>query len=203
MTIPQPRTPGQVQQAMLAEGPDGWAFSRDPDDYEAAVFLAPASEFSLIEASVVSMLPQIDPRQAPQLLTDWERMLGADPCMAANPITDTVTRGNVAYERLTSSGTICAGYFERLALTVGETISITEFPPPMLGVFELGNQGLVQSPEHCGFQVTLMATAVTHFELAVSELGPDALGSFSPSVMECVITNGAPLYAEPFFNYIT
>lgn len=203
MTIPSPRTPLQVQQQILAEGPDGWAFSRDPDDYEAAVFLPLATEMSLIEASALSMLPQIDPRTAPDLLPDFERALGPDPCMAANPITDTVTRGLVAYAKLTNNGTICAGYFENYALSIGETITIKEFPPgTQCGLFECGNAMLVQPPEHCAFQVTLPATNVTHFICGASQAG-DSLGVFTPSPMECVITNGAPLYATPYFNYTT
>ena len=200
MTLPPPRTIDQAQHGILSLLPDGWASSGDPDDYIGASYRPLANEISLIEASAFAMLPQIDPRQAPDLLPDWERMLGADPCMAAHPVTDTVTRGAIAHARLTNAGTICAGYFQRYALSVGETITIEEFPAFDLGTFECGASMLVQPPQHCAFQVTLPATHVAYFELGASQCG-ESLGTFAPSVMECVIRNGAPLYTTPYFNY--
>lgn len=201
MTVPAARTPRQVQQEVLALLPDGFASSRDVDDYNAAVYLPVATELSLIEGSMLSMLPQIDPRQAPNLLPDWERMLGPDPCQAANPITDTETRSQIAFERLTNSGTICAGYFERYALSLGQTITIDEFPAYVLGLVECGRDMLVQPPEHCAFVVDLQTTGTVFFDLGVSQLGIDSLGAVIPNVMECVIRNGAPLYTTPYFNY--
>ncbi len=198
--IPQPRQPHRVQAELLALVPDGWAATRDPDDYGGAIFLPAATEFSLIEASALSLLPQIDPRQAPQLLADWERMLGPDPCQVASQVNDSVAAGLVAFGRLTNAGTICAGYFERYALSIGETITIAEFPGYQLGAVQCGGNELVQPSEACSFQVSLPATNVTQWQCGASCCG-DSLGSFSPSVMQCMIANGAPLYAQPYFKY--
>jgi uncharacterized protein YmfQ (DUF2313 family) len=199
MTIPAARTPRQVQQQLLSEGPDGWAFSRDLDDYEPALFLPAATELSLIEASALSMLPQIDPRTAPNLLPDWERVLGPDPCQAAYPITDTVTRGLIAFERLTNRGTICAGYFERYALSIGETITIEEFPASVCGMSKCGDS-LNPPPGQCDILVTLGSVEVVTAICGISTCG-DSLGTFDRSVMECVIRQGVPLYVTPYFSY--
>jgi uncharacterized protein YmfQ (DUF2313 family) len=200
MTIPFPRPADQVREELIALLPDGAATPHDFDNYWSARLSAPAAEIALIEESAFSMLPQIDPRQAPDLLPDWEQMLGPDPCQVSDQVTDTVTRGQIAYQRLTNRGTICAGYFERYALSIGETITIEEFPAYMLGLAVCGGSMLVQPPEHCSFQVSLPARDVVYFICGASQCG-DALGSFQPSVMECVIRNGAPLYATPYFNY--
>lgn len=199
MTLRQPRTARQVQREMLDLLPDGWASTHDQDAYLGARFLPPATEFALIEQSMADMLPQIDPREAPDLLPDWERMLGPDPCMVAAGITDTVTLGNLAYARLTNAGTICAGYFERLALAIGETITITEFPASVCGMSVCAD-ALNPPPGQCEFLVTLPATHVSTAVCGVSVCG-DAIGVFTPSVMECVIKNQAPLYAVPHFSY--
>jgi uncharacterized protein YmfQ (DUF2313 family) len=202
MTLQPPRSIDQALRGVLSLLPDGWAATRDPDDYEAALFRPLAAEIGTIEVSAFSMLAQIDPRTAPNLLPDWERMLGPGPFAASTPVTDTVTRGLIAYAQLTNAGTICAGYFERMALMIGETITITEFPAYACGAFECGASMLVQPPEHCAFQVTLKATNVEEWVCGASQCG-DSLGVFTPSVMEDVIRNGAPLYATPYFNYIT
>lgn len=201
MTIPVPRTATQVQSAMMDLLPDGEVYSRDPNQYDSALLLPVATEIGTIEASAWSMLPQIDPRSAPNLLPDWERMLGIpnDPCLAANPITDTVTRGLLAFERLTNAGTICAGYFENLALQLGETITITEFPASVCGVMKAGD-ALNPSPGQCNILVTLPKTTVGSFVCGVSTAG-DNLGTFDHSVMECIITQGVPLHVKPYFSY--
>ena len=201
MSVRTPRPVDVVLDEMLALAPDGWASSHDPDDFLGARFRPPANEFATIEQSVLSMLPEIDPRAAPHLLTDWERMLGPDPCLAAAGITDTLTRANLAYARLTNAGTICAGYFERLAASLGETITIEEYPCSMAGLAECG-QPLTPSPHHMTFRVNLTATHVVTAICGVTQAG-EALGSFTPSVMECVIRNGAPLFATPYFHYTT
>ena len=200
MTIPQPRPVDQVLGEMLALLPDGWASTHSPDDYLGARFRPVADAIASIEASALSMLPQIDPREAPNLLPDWQRMLGPDPCQVAAGVTDTVTLGNIAYAQLTNAGTICAGYFERFALSIGETIAITEYPISMCGSAVCGGSAMVPSPEHCTFKVALAATHVTNAICGVTECG-ESLGSFAPSVMECVIKNQAPLFATPYFSY--
>jgi uncharacterized protein YmfQ (DUF2313 family) len=200
MTLPPPRTTDQAQAGIATLLPDGWAATRDPDDYEGALFRPMGQEFSLIEGSLAAMLPQIDPRQAPNLLPNWEQALGLpDPCMAAYPITDTVTRGLLAFERLTNAGTICAGYFERQALLVGETITIQEFPASLCGTMKCGDS-LNPSPGQCNILVTLPTTEVTRFVCGASTAG-DSLGAYDHSVMECIIRAGVPLYVTPYFSY--
>jgi uncharacterized protein YmfQ (DUF2313 family) len=200
MTIPQARTADQALRDTLALLPDGFASTHSADDYLGARFRPAADAFAAIEASVLSMLPQIDPRAAPNLLPDWERMLGPDPCQVTAGITDTVTLGEFAYERLVNSGTICAGYFERLALSIGETITITEFPPSECGSAICGTTRLNPEPGSSAFLVTLPTQTVAKAICGVSTCG-DLLGSFDHSIMECVIRNQAPLYATPFFSY--
>lgn len=200
MTIRQPRSTDAILNEMLAELPDGWASSHSPDDYLGARFRPQADSFAQIEASALSMLPEIDPRSAPHILPDFERMLGPDPCQVAAGVTDVDTRGRIAYARLTNAGTICAGYFERFALTIGETITITEYPAYPLGRMKLATSQLVQPPEHCAFKVSLPATHVVKWICGATPCG-ESLGRFTRSVMECVIRNQAPLYATPYFSY--
>lgn len=199
MTLRQPRSIDQVLSDTLAELPDGWASTHSPDDYLGARFRPLAAEFALTEASLLSMPPQIDPREAPDLLPDWERMLGPDPCQVAAGVTDSETLGNIAYARLTNAGTICAGYFERFALAIGETITITEFPASVCGMSVCGDE-LNPPPGHLKFLVSLHATDVVDAICGVTQCG-ESLGSFTPSVMECVIDNGAPLFTTPYFSY--
>lgn len=200
MTVRAPRSVELALDEMLALAPDGMASSHSPDDVLGARFRPVAAEFSRIEASVLSMLPEIDPRTAPHLLTDWERLLGPDPCLAAISL-DPETRGKLAYARLTGTGTICAGYFERLADSIGETITIHEYARTMAGRMQAG-QALCPSPHHMTFRVDLTATHVVTFKAGAGQAG-QPLGSFTGSAMECVIRRGAPLFTTPYFYYST
>src|SRR6185437_15837868 len=112
----------------------------------------------------------------------------------------TVSRGLVAYERLVNAGTVCAGYFERAALAIGETITVTEYPPPELGLMQCAATMLVQAPHHMDFQVTLAPTRVSRWICGATQCG-ESLGTITPSLMECVIRHEAPLHATPYFDY--
>jgi uncharacterized protein YmfQ (DUF2313 family) len=185
---------------ILAELPDGAASTDSADDFLGARYRPLANEISLLEASGVEMLAEIDPRSAPHLLPEWESVVDSAEILGDPANYDAGTRGQIAYALLTNAGTICAGYFERLALLIGETITITEFPGSVCGVSVCGDTALNPPPNHCAFQVSLPAKDVVTAICGVTQCG-ESLGSFVPSVMEGFIRAGAPLFATPYFKF--
>jgi uncharacterized protein YmfQ (DUF2313 family) len=82
-----------------------------------------------------TLVDEMDPRTAVELLPDWERLLGLpDPCVppASQPTTIS-DRQEAAYAALISAGGQTADYFVEVAAALGITITIDETPyPPFL-----------------------------------------------------------------------
>jgi len=194
------RTPDQAQGEMLALLPDGWAASADPDTFWGALFRPMAVEWSAIEQSMESYRREIDPRTASNLLPDFERVLGPDPCGRDQlALTDT-DRRLLAFQRWTAGGrNICPGYFIDAAAAIGVTMTIEEFPLLMCGQAQCG-QSIVTSPNHMTFLVGLPATRTTQAICGQAVCG-ELLGSFTPNLMECVVRTEAPLFTVPYFAY--
>jgi uncharacterized protein YmfQ (DUF2313 family) len=220
MTIPQPRTPARALQETLEILPTGAASTRSPNDYLGARFAPLANELSLVETSALSMLPQIDPRAAPQLLPDWQRMLGPDTCQVRAGITDETVLANLAYQQLTDIGGPFAGRFIALAEQMGIDLTIAEFELTECGVAVAGTP-LIPFPENEFFEVsqplTYSGDAIAGIGVAGVELGGfprppgdvvvgmqvagQALGGVWEGGIGCVIRSQAPLHLVPVFTY--
>lgn len=195
------RTADQVADALRQERPGGWAMPSDPDSFNAAHDRATAEEVARIEASAEAMLPEVDPREALNLLRDYERVLGPDPCGRDLLVLTDEQRRGLVYQRWTGAPTVCAGYFVAAGAALGITITVTEFPLTACGaaVCDPGAE-MVPSPRHTEFLVTLPATNAWDAICGEAACG-DALGGFTGNLMECVISRETPLYARAHFNY--
>ena len=193
------RSPLAVQQELLLLSPPGDAFPTSPDSYWGAELLAQATELSLAEVSMEAMLPQIDMRQAFQLLPDYERVLGPDPCGQDYSSLGFGQQAAIAYSRWTAGGNVCAGYFIRLAAALGVTITIQEAPNWVCGGSTCSDQ-MVPYCENFAISVTLPATSLTNFECGVATCD-DSLGLFTPSLVQCPLTCGSPEHITFYFNY--
>lgn len=195
------RTPDQVMTALAAERPNGWAMPAVADSYNAAFDRGVAEEVALLEASAEAMLPEIDPREAFNLLRDYERALGPDPCgRDLLALTDEQRRG-LAFQRWTGAPTVCAGYFVAAAAALGITITVTEYPLTACGATVCDpDLALTPSPKHTEFKITLPATNAWDAICGVSVCG-ESLGGFTDNLMECVISRETPLFARAHFDY--
>lgn len=194
------RTPDQVQAELLSLPPDGWVFPADPDTYFGALFRPMAVEWSRIELSMDSFQAEIDPRSASNLLLDYQRVLGPDPCGRDQLALNTSDVRLLTYQRWTAGGkNVCPGYFIDAAAAIGVAMTITEFPRTMAGRMQAG-QALCPSPNHMTFLVSLPAARVRH-AMAGGFVAGESLGSFTPNLMECVVRTEAPLYTQPYFTY--
>jgi uncharacterized protein YmfQ (DUF2313 family) len=193
------RTPAQAQEGILSLAPDGWVFSRDVDDYEAALELATANEWSLVEQTMESFGTEIDPGTAQHLLPDYLQVLGPDPYGRDLLTLPEALQSLLAHQRWVEAPIICAGYFIQAAAEIGITITIDEFPRVPCGVFKAGNT-LRPSPQHCVFRVNLPTNLVWKAVCGSFKCG-NSLGGFTPSLMENFIRTKAPLFTRAVFSY--
>jgi uncharacterized protein YmfQ (DUF2313 family) len=194
------RTASQMQAELLALAPPGWAFPNDVDEYFAARLLGLGAVISDLEVSSDAMGPQVDMRLAYDLLPDYQRVLGPDPCGQDTSTLGFATQAAIAYQRWTAGGNICAGYFVALAATLGVALTIVEVPNWICGASTCDAQ-MVPYAENFAIEVDLPPTSLTNFECGASTCD-DSLGTFTPSLAVCPLTCGAPLHISFYFKYL-
>jgi uncharacterized protein YmfQ (DUF2313 family) len=194
------RTPAQAQAGVLALYPDGWTFRRDVDDYPAALELATGNEWSLVEQSMEAFEPELDPGTAQYLLPDYLAVLGPDPYGRDDLALPSALQSQIAHQRWVDAPIICPGYFVDSAAAVGLTITITEYPLPVMGDAVCGGATLNPWLSQCSFLVTLPTDDSWNAICGDCVCG-DALGGFTPSIIENFIMQKAPLFTRAVFNY--
>lgn len=193
------RTPAQAQEGVLSLVPDGWVFPRDVNDYEAALELATANEWSLVEQTMESFETEIDPGTAQHLLPDYLQVLGPDPYGRDELTLSSALQSLLAHQRWVDAPIICPGYFVNSAAELGLTIAITEYPLPVCGEAVCGST-LQPWLSQCSFLVTL-PTDNSWDAICGNCVCGDTLGGFTPSIIENFITERAPLFTRAVFNY--
>lgn len=106
--------------------PRGAAWSAEPGSNLQALLQGIADELARVDGRAQQLLDEADPRDALELLADWERVAGLpDACFGAP---DNVPERQVAVvSRITSAGGQSRAYFTELAASLGYVVSIDEF----------------------------------------------------------------------------
>ncbi len=212
------RSPAQVLDEILALTPSGGALPATADSIWAQFNGPMASAWSDIETSGEAMLPEVDPRTAPDLLPDFERVLGPDPYGRDAPSQNLTLAGRAAltYQRWTETGNATPADYIALAAADGQTATVTEFWPVMCGEGECGADLVADVTSMCGWSDTgdvIGATPIAFWWLttlpalnvAYAECGQaacsDLLGSYAPNLMGAVIAGEAPAHTRPVFTY--
>jgi uncharacterized protein YmfQ (DUF2313 family) len=192
------RTARDVQAEMLQVQPPGWTLPDDPNTYWGARLLGWASEASRIEGSIEALLPQVDLRVAYDLLPDYQRVLGPDPCGRDLGALSFDDQASIAFQRWTAGGTMCAGALIGIAKSVGVTATITEVTGCICGAATCDSEMVAEGGSFM-FIVNLPATGVTNCECGPATCD-DSLGLVEPSNAQCPIEHAAPLHTLPIFN---
>jgi uncharacterized protein YmfQ (DUF2313 family) len=196
----QARTQDQVLDDTLALLPEGFASTHNPDTFLGARFRPFANEIANVETSALALLPEVvDPRSADVLLPDWEAEMDTAAYLGDPANFSTATRVDLVFALLTQGAPVCAGDFERLALLIGETISITEMPATVCGRSFCGDT-LNPPPGQFTIIVNLPSADVSVPTCGLAECG-DFLGQFETSIMQPIIQQGVPLGVVPTFSF--
>lgn len=184
---------------LLALSPPGTVFQRERESNWARALAPLAAEHTRVELKAEALVPQVDPGRADDLLPDYERVLGDDPCLGPSATLPLAVRQALARQRWTNRGGATPAFFVGVAAAMGVSITITESDPHPCGALECGDELI---PEEGRFEwiVNLPATALVEFEAGATEAG-SPLGDLTLSPVECLIRARAPAHTTVYFNY--
>lgn len=195
------RSPADIQGELLAIGPQGPMWPRDPASVHGQLALALGNEFSRIEAQGETLADDAaSPGQAVTMLPDYERVLGADPYGRDVSAMSMAQRQQIVLQRWVESGGQSRAFYQALAAALGVTISIGEFATAQCGAAESGQASCVPSPNEFYWTVSLSQTVVEFPECGGASCG-DA-GFVEPSPVQPVIKALAPAHTTPVFLYV-
>lgn len=197
------RTQSQVLGELLDLAPPGSVFPRAPSSNWAGFLTPLAGAWADFETSADSMLPQVDPRSAPQFLGDFLRVLGADPCGRDAPSQNLSSAGlaQLAYQRWTQRISCRPADYVALAEAAGQPIAVEEFAPSYVGQAVCGAAACAQEGCQFSWAVTLGGLQTQQAQCAGAVCG-DLIGSYVPNPLACVITRAAPAHTKPVFVYM-
>jgi uncharacterized protein YmfQ (DUF2313 family) len=194
------RSEDQVLDELLSLLPPGWVWRRDRDSVIAALLTPLAGGIADLEATAQAMLEEVDPRNASLCLTDFERVLGPDPCGRDTSLMSLADRRQLAHQRWTARGGASRQYFIDLAAKRGVTITISENRVSYAAEMVAGDE-LVETPEQFIWTVHLTdLTDESLFEAGEGQAG-DRLYDLTISDIECDIRRLKPAHTEVVFDY--
>lgn len=181
------------QQALL---PQGAAWPREADATLTQLLNAFAEEFARIDGRALNLIEEADPRTTSELLADWERIAGLpDTCVTTSQTT--AQRRAALVARLTTVGGQSAAYFIALALSLGFSITITEFQQHT--VEDDVNHPLYGQPWNFAWQVNAALDTVGY--LTVDDTVDDPLAWWGNDALECMINRLKPAHTLALFAY--
>ncbi len=193
----------EVQVDLLALAPQGWVWPHlapaGPESQFETLFKPLAQGIAEVEATAEAMMAEIDPRTANLLLTDFERVLGPDPCGRDPSTLSLEQRRQLAHQRWTARGGASIAYFVGLAAKRGVAITISENRVSQAGELVAGEE-LIESPEQFVWTVNLALLGEALFVADDGQAG-DRLYDLTLSDVECDIRRLKPAHTEVVFNY--
>lgn len=185
--------------ALRALLPPGKAFTREAGTVLSKLLSALAAGFLAFQLRVEALLTQADPRQAGDLLADWETMLGLPD--ACTPAGQTVPdRQRAAYQRLVEQGGASRAYFIGLAEQLGEpAVTITEFN--RFTCNDDCNDAIYGRADLFTWRVNIPHAALDPRTMTCQSPCNAALQAYTPSVIECALKERKPAHTNPLFAY--
>lgn len=165
-----------------------------------AIFEAGAAQIAIAEAEAERLMDEIDPRRSSDLLPDFERVLGPDPCKRDLGNLTIEQRQVLAHQRWTATGGQSIPYLIETARKLGAEITVDEFWPSRAGILRAGQR---LRPEGCQFvwRVNIPGlVTVIKFRAGVSRAG-HPLGRFQLSSIECELRRIKPAHTDVVFSY--
>ncbi len=184
-------TQQQALDGALAKLPPGWAWVRDPDSNWGRTLTPMAQEQVRFEQRAEAMLTEATPSTSTELLPDYERVLGPDPCLAASPATLQERRGSVHLRWVRTGGAARRDYIA-LAAALGYTITIDEFRPTRSGQMRSG-QRLRGQRVQWTWRINLPRTRPVRFRSGRSRAG-DRLMTFGLPWLQCQLSQNTPAH---------
>ncbi|MGX1099267.1 YmfQ family protein [Amorphus sp. MBR-141] len=193
------RSVQDVLRSLIGKLHPGWALARRGGVLD-TVLEGIAGPIADAEASAEALMDEIDPRAAVNLLPDFERVLGPDPCGRDLDNPSLQERQRVAHQRWTAVGGQSLPYLIALAANLGVLIRIDEFWPSKAGVLRAGDP-LISDGEQFVWRVRLALLGEFLFRAGGGRAG-DPLGWIILSSVECELRRIAHAHTVVVFSYV-
>ena len=186
---------------LVALQPPGAALPTDADSTWQHLLMALADEPTRVDNRAEALLRETDPRQATELLTDWERVCGLPgECSAGTGALQERRAAVVA--TLTAVGGQTPAYYVRAAEDLGYAITIDEFRPFIAGLSRCGDD-VLNGPHEVRhvWRVTVHGPRVTMFRTGASATGERLLDIADATELACVLRRFMPAHTELIIAY--
>lgn len=193
------RSVSSLLASLVRQLPPGWVLAFRGGVLD-ALLEAFAGRLADAEADAAILMDEIDPRQAVRLLTDFERVLGPDPCGRDLGERTLEQRQRQAHQRWTARGGQSIPYFVETAARLGAVVEVEEFWPSQAGVLRAG-QPLVAEGEQFTWRIRLPLISQWLFRAGQNVAG-DPLGGYALSDIECELRRLKPAHTQLVFAYI-
>ena len=186
-------------QALL---PPGAALTREPASVLTRLLSGIAAQFVDAQARIESLQRQSsDPRNATDMLGDWERLLGLpDDCMAGLDLS-IPDRQRVAFGRLTEQGGQSPAYFIALAEAYGEPGCTIDHRFRPMTCNDDCNDALYSDVDLFVWRVNIPRAADAVSVMTCNDDCNDALATYAISLAECPINERKPAHTQVLFAY--
>lgn len=189
-----------ISRSLIAKLHVGWAFGKRDGSLDTVV-TSSAVAIADAEQAAEDLMVEIDPRNARNLLEDFERVLGPDHCGRDIDAMTLSDRQSLAHQRWTAFGGQNIEYMRDTAAKVGEAIEVIEFWPSQAGAMQAGDR-LVADGEQFLWMVRLDIDGTTSLFRAGESTAGDRLGTFALSASECELRRIKPAHTDIVFNYV-
>ncbi|CAP56551.1 putative phage tail protein [Gluconacetobacter diazotrophicus] len=133
------RTADQIVDQWLHQlSPPGRAFPKIAGSNLAGLYRAMALTRAQTEADLDALKLEISPQTSTLLLSDYEAVLGPDPCGRDQLVTTVAERQALDFQRWTYAGGQSIDFYTQMAASVGVTITIDEPEPAICGAAVCG-----------------------------------------------------------------
>jgi len=194
------RTVEAIHNEILSLLPLGWVWPRGKETLLATILKPIAQGMADLERLAEQCFQETDPRTAKECITDFERVLGPDPCQPNTESLPLSKRQQIAHMRWTARGGASVEYFRRIAELYGVTITVKEFTTSQAGWLRAGDE-LINSPCQYLWEVTIPALIEGIPFRAGESVAGDRLWSFVISDLECVLRRLKPAHTHITFIY--
>jgi uncharacterized protein YmfQ (DUF2313 family) len=185
-------------QALL---PPGRAFTREPGANLTSLLEGAAAMFAAAEDRALDLRNQsADPLIATDMLPDWERLLGLPDECTADLLLSLADRQRIAGQRLVELGGQSRAHFIDLAARLGEPgCTISEFRP--FNCNDDCNDALNGPDDRFTWRVNIPRPAGDVRWMTCNDDCTSALQEFTPSLIECPISERRPAHTTVLFSY--
>lgn len=179
--------------------PPGQAFPREGGTNLELVLSGLAPEFVRVEGRADRLALEVNPLEASELLSDWERAAGLPDKCAGTLETTVQGRRNALVAKLTSTGGQSKAYFIEVAAALGFKVTISEFRPFRAGLSQAGDPLTNGDWAHV-WRINAPTTTVISFRAGQSSAG-EALRAWGNDSLTCKIDQLKPAHTLALTGY--